>query len=153
MKEESQKKSNDEFKKAIEYYLDYRAMEDPTFAPALNNPKKNIDECVKFILGVVSEKAKSWNVGTLGFTDEEIFSLAVHYYDEPNVEIKDAAECMIAVNYRPELTDKEKEEAKERALREYQQQCISQFKERDRKLTQKKEETKKENVPVQQSLF
>ncbi|EFR35404.1 hypothetical protein HMPREF9294_0931 [Porphyromonas asaccharolytica PR426713P-I] len=55
-------------------------MTDPLFAPNLQKPHKNIEECILYIL---SEVQKS---GCNGFADEEIYSMAVHYYDEDDVE-------------------------------------------------------------------
>lgn len=40
-----------EFKDTIQKYLDQRVAEDPLFAPKFENPKKNIDECCRYILG------------------------------------------------------------------------------------------------------
>lgn len=40
-----------EFKDTIQKYLEQRVAEDPLFAPKFENPKKNIDECCRYILG------------------------------------------------------------------------------------------------------
>ena len=42
-----------EFKDTIQKYLDQRVAEDPLFAPKFENPKKNIDECCRYILGAL----------------------------------------------------------------------------------------------------
>ena len=57
-----------EFKDTIQKYLDQRVAEDPLFAPKFENPKKNIDECCRYILGearkrgtsVVMQKSLGW---------------------------------------------------------------------------------------------
>lgn len=71
-------KASEHFKRTIQAYLEKRAKTDVLFAPRFNNPEKNIDECINYIF---SEVQKS---GCNGFADEEIYSMAVHYYDEEN---------------------------------------------------------------------
>ena len=73
-------KGTEQFTRTIAEYLNGRAMTDPLFAPNLQKPYKNIEECILYIL---SEVQKS---GCNGFADEEIYSMAVHYYDEDDVE-------------------------------------------------------------------
>ena len=64
----------DQFTRTIAEYLNQRAMTAPLFAPNLMKPNKNIEECITYIL---SEVQKS---GCNGFEDDEIYSMAVHYY-------------------------------------------------------------------------
>ena len=66
----------DHFKRTIQAYLDSRAAEDKLFAASYYKPNKSIDECVTYILNWVQKS------GCNGFTDGEIYSQAVHYYDE-----------------------------------------------------------------------
>ena len=73
-------KGTEQFLRTIAEHLNGRAMTDPLFAPNLQKPHKNIEECILYIL---SEVQKS---GCNGFADEEISSMAVHYYDEDDVE-------------------------------------------------------------------
>ena len=62
------------FKRTIQAYLEERAMEDELFAAKYDNPDKNIDDCVTYILNWVQKS------GCNGFTDGEIFGQAIHYY-------------------------------------------------------------------------
>ena len=55
-------------------------MTDPLFAPNLQKPNKNTEECILYILSEVQRN------GCNGFTDEEIYSMAVHYYDGDDIE-------------------------------------------------------------------
>lgn len=71
-----------QFNAAIAAYLDKRATEDSQFAKKYANKKKSIEECCRFILGEVEASKRC------GFTDDEIYSMAVHYYDEDQVNIK-----------------------------------------------------------------
>lgn len=62
------------FKRTIEAYLAQRAAEDTLFAATYKKPNKNIDDCITYILNEVKRS------GCNGFTDGEIFSMAVHFY-------------------------------------------------------------------------
>ena len=77
----------DYFKLTIQNYLDARAREDELFAPRYANPKKNIDDCCTFIINQVRQS------GCNGFADEEIYSMAFHYYDEEDIDIGKPVSC------------------------------------------------------------
>lgn len=62
------------FKRTIQAYLSQRAAEDTLFSATYNKANKNIDDCVTYILNEVQRS------GCNGFTDGEIYSMAVHYY-------------------------------------------------------------------------
>ena len=102
------------FQDTIKGYLDSMALEDPLFAEKYANPSKSLEECVDFIL---SEVQKS---GMYGFTDPEIYSMAVHYYVEEDIKDAPHIDCQVIVNHHVELTTEEIEEmrqqAKERVL-------------------------------------
>ena len=72
---------------AIKKYLDNRAKSDELFAAKYANPKKSIDECCKYITGEAYARAKN---GCAVISDEEVYGMAVHYYDEENIEIRKA---------------------------------------------------------------
>lgn len=72
-------KATDYFKLTIQSYLEQRAQTDELFAPVYAKPNKNIDDCATYILNYVQQS------GICGFTDDEIYSLALHYYDYPNL--------------------------------------------------------------------
>ena len=91
------------FEKTIRDYLDKRAKEDELFAVAYAKEGKSISECCNYILERVSKSGRN------GFTDEEIYGMAVHYYDEDNIK----AEAMPS-NVRVVVNHKEgKEEEKQ----------------------------------------
>ena len=104
-------KGTEHFTRTIAEYLNQRAMTDPLFAPNLMKPNKNIEECITYILNEVQKS------GCNGFDDddellrallEKIFSMAVHYYDEDDIEVGKAVSCQVAVNHIVELTEEEK---------------------------------------------
>lgn len=103
------------FKTAICDYLRSSAKKDPMFKEKLMNPVKNIDKCLDYILGEVKQSGRN------GFCDEEIFSLAMHYYDEPNDTLKQHPHIdgvRIIVNREMPFTEEEKQEARKRAFEE-----------------------------------
>ena len=104
----------DHFKRTIQAYLDSRAAADKLFAASYHKTNKNIDECVTYILNWVQKS------GCNGFTDGEIYSQAVHYYDEDDIEVGKPLQCQVVVNHAVELTDEEQEEDRQRAIRHYQ---------------------------------
>ncbi len=130
------------FKRTIQMYLEQRAAEDELFAKKFRNPAKNIDDCVTYILNYVQKS------GCNGFTDGEIYGQAVHYYDENEIEVGKPIQCQVAVNHIVELTAEEKEEARQQAIRRYQEQELRKMQERNKPKTSSKQTTQ-----VTPSLF
>lgn len=136
-------KTTELFKQTIKAYLDKRAAEDQLFAAAYAKENKTLDKCIAYIFNEVKVS------GCNGFTDEEIYSMAVHYYDEDNIEVDNMPKCEVIVNHKVELTDEEKARAREDAIRAYQEEEIRKMRERDHK-----PKAQKESKNVQQlSLF
>ncbi len=48
-------KGTEHFTRTIAEYLNQRAMADPLFAPNLQKPNKNIEECITYILNEVQK--------------------------------------------------------------------------------------------------
>lgn len=74
-------KGTEQFKEIIQKHLENFALEDVVFAEKLKNKSKNIDDCVQYILNEVKKS------GINGFSDDEIFGMAIHYYDEEKIDI------------------------------------------------------------------
>lgn len=104
-------KGTEQFKEVIKNYLDNRAKEDELFRAKYETTTRTIEDVVTYIIGEVKKS------GRCGFADEEIFSLAVHAIDEPNLEIGKRIACDVVVNTHIELTDEEKAEQKALALK------------------------------------
>lgn len=107
-------------------YLEQRAEEDVLFAKKYRNPAKNIDECVTHILNYVQKS------GCSGFTDGEIFGQAIHYYEENEIEVGKPMNCQVVVNHVVELTEEEKAEARQNAVRRYQEEELRKLQNRNR---------------------
>ena len=123
-------------------FLEQRAAEDALFAKNYCNPAKNMDDCVTYILNYVQKS------GCNGFSDGEIYGQAVHYYDENEIEVGNPLQCHVAVNHVVELTAEEKAEARQTALRQYQNEELRRLQSRNKPTTTAKKETN-----IQPTLF
>lgn len=81
------------FEQAIKSYLDNRAKTDELFAQTYKKENKSIEECCKYIIQEVRK------TGRQGFADEEIFGMAVHYYDEDDIKVEgNTPQCNVVHN-------------------------------------------------------
>jgi len=114
--------------------------------------RQNKPKCITYILNEVQKS------GCNGFDDddellrawlEKIFSMAVHYYDEDDIEVGKAISCQVAVNHIVELTEEEKAEARQKAIKQYQREELAKLQSRNARVK------KTENIAtqVQPSLF
>lgn len=53
-----------------------------------------------------------------------------HYFDEDNIDIGKEIQCNVVVNHHVELTEDEKAEARQKAIRQYQEEEIQKMKNR-----------------------
>ena len=123
-------------------YLEQRAAEDALFANKYENPTKTLDDCVTYILNYVQKS------GSQGFSDCEIYGRAVHFYDEDEIEVGEPLDCQVCVNHVVELTEEEKAEARQNAIRQYQDEELRKLQNRHKQTTTAKKETQ-----IQSSLF
>lgn len=73
-----------------------------------------------------------------------------HYYDENEIEVGKPMDCQVAVNHVVELTAQEKAEARQSAMRRYQEEELRKLQNRHKPRTA----TKATNQEVQQpNLF
>lgn len=95
-------KGTEQFKIVIQNHLNSLASSDQLFAETLKKTNKNIDDCITYIFNQV--KASGCN----GFADEEVFGMAVHYYDEDDIKVGKAINANVIVNHSIEKIDKNK---------------------------------------------
>jgi len=76
-------KATETFTQVIKSYLENRASTDAPFSEAFKKADRNIDDCVTYILNEVKKS------GCNGFADQEIFDMAVHYYEADKIEVGD----------------------------------------------------------------
>lgn len=122
-------KGTEAFKKTIEDYLQDFAKKDTLFVAKLANEKKNIDDCITYIFNQVKKS------GAVGFTDDEVFGMAVHYYDEEKIEVGKPINGQVVVNHKVELTEEEIQQAKDKAKEQAVAEAIASQK---AKMAQKK---------------
>lgn len=127
-------KGTDKFKRTIQDYLEVRVKADELFAKSYAKENKNIDECITYILNEVQRS------GCNGFEDDEIFGMAVHYYDEDNLDAGKKINCKVVVNHTVELSDEEKDELKNKARNDFYNEQLA--KQRDSIKPKKKVEKK-----------
>ena len=83
-------------KQIIQSYLEERAKNDPLFASVYAKPNKNINDCLDYIL---SEAKKRGNAVCM--SDDEVFGLAVHYYDEDDIKVSRQTNYKAATSQAP----------------------------------------------------
>lgn len=120
-------KATEHFRQTIKAYLDERAQNDELFAVSYAKENKNMDDCVTFILNQVKRSK------CMGLTDEEVYSLAVHFFDEDDIEIGNSIACNVIVNHTVELTEEEKAQARQEAFKEYQAEQLRKMQKRTNK--------------------
>lgn len=74
------------FETSIKNFLDELAQEDELFAKTYAKPNKSIKECCQYIYQQV-EKARTGGARCVACEDDEIYGLAIHYYDEDDIEV------------------------------------------------------------------
>ena len=137
-------KATEQFTRTIAEYLNLRAATDTLFAPNLQKPHKSIEQCITYILNQVQKS------GCNGFDDDEIYSMAIHYYDEEDLEVGSPIACHVVVNHTIVLSEEEKAEARKQAIQQYQAQELRRLQEPKRV----KSKTSTESEQAQQaSLF
>ena len=143
--------SVDIFKKALKQYLDDRAQSDALFAQSYAKEGKTIDECASFIIGEMNKKAQQ---GCYVASDEEVFGLAVHYFDEDNLKDIKPQSAQIVSNYV--LTDADKIELEQQAKENARAAYLKEAEQKEKKAREQRIEKAKKKAaeqPQQLSLF
>ena len=131
------------FNDTIKAYLEERAENDAMFAIRFANPSKSVEDCVTYILNEVKKS------GCCGFTDAEIYGMAVHYWDEDEIEVGKPINCKVVVNHTVELTEEEKAQARQEAIDRLRDEEMAKM----RRPSQPKKSAEKETSNVQPNLF
>ncbi len=131
----------DSFKNRIKKHLDELAVADSLFSETYKKENKNLDDCCTYILNQVKSS------GCNGFENEEIFSMAIHYYDEDNIKVgSPVTNVNIVMDHHVELTEEEINNARKLAMDKV-------VEEQKQKLTKKKVPTKPAAKSEQISLI
>jgi hypothetical protein len=122
------------FKQTIQNYLEERALNDTLFSVSFRKPNKSMDDCITYILNTVQKS------GCNGFTDDEVYSMAVHYYDEDDLDVGKANPCNVVVNHTVELTAEEKEQARKNAMQRAEKEAYNRITQPKKKAVAKQPE-------------
>lgn len=137
-------KGTQSFQDTIKAYLETMAENDALFAVKYANPSKSVSDCCTYIINQVQKS------GCNGFADDEIFGMAVHYWEESEIEVgKPLTNCQVVVNHTVELTEEEKEQARQDAINKLRDEEMAKM----RRPTQSKKAIEKKPQVEQPSLF
>ena len=103
----------DPFQKSIQTYLEQRAKEDELFAVSFAKPNKSLKECCNYIMGEARKRGNA-----VAISDAEVYGMAVHYYDEDDIKVKNLPkDCKASVSQPVvALTDEDRNIARQTAL-------------------------------------
>lgn len=85
IEDEIKKYQDGSLEKGIGVYLLERAKEDLTLANNLTKDNKSLKECAEYIMGEIYIKAV--NNHYFGWDNNELYQMAVHYYQEDDIKI------------------------------------------------------------------
>ena len=142
------------FEEAIKAYLDKRAAEDELFAKSYAKEGKSIKECCRYLVGEAYDRCKS---ATSIMDDATTYGLAVHYYDEDNIVIKqlprgaqyDVSAPHNGATYNP--TEEDKKAAKQAAIKRLEEEAYQKLHAPKKRKTEAAEQPA--NAGTQTSLF
>ena len=105
-------KGTELFQEQIKTFIEEWALESEANLEAHSNKDKNLKDCVTYILNQVNKS------GVNGFADQDIFNMAIEYYTTKDIKIGGEVKGRVVINRTVELTEQERQEAKEKAIRE-----------------------------------
>ncbi|MFC0776857.1 PcfK-like family protein [Flavobacterium sp. HJSW_4] len=91
-------KASENFKTAIENYLNQTALADAVFAKDFAKQSKNLESCCNYIFGEVKK------TGLCAFDNQEIFDMAVKYYSDDSIGQPQPVNCKVVVK-EPAVAD------------------------------------------------
>lgn len=136
-------KVNQSFKMAIQSYLEKKAKEDSLFAVTYAKDNKNLDECCDYIIG----EARKRGGNAVAMTDDEVFGIAIHYYDEDDIKVNKLTKSVRTSVSSPKvkLTEEDEKKAREEAIKRLTEEQYASIK--------KKPSKRKEKDVQQMTLF
>ena len=135
-----------EFQRTIKAHLDNLAGFDDNFAQKYAKEGKSIEECCNYILSTVK------NSGCNGFADDEIFGMAVHYYEDDDLGDIKAIKGTVVVNHKVELTEEDKEKARADAIEAFKQEEVRKLKEKEKKEKERVEKKRQEALKKEEEM-
>ncbi len=136
-------KSFENFIEAIRHYLDSRAESDNLFAIRYADPSKSVEECCQYILNEVKRQ------GVSVMTNDEVYSLATHYFDDDvnEKEIGKPINCKVVIS-KDQLTEEDKAELKQQAMEQYKQEQLREIRSQSKPKAQPKATSPKAGAEI-----
>ena len=136
-------KSSENFIEAIRHYLDSRAESDNLFAIRYADPSKSVEECCQYILNDVKRQ------GVSVMTNDEVYSLATHYFDGDVNEkgIGKPINCKVVIS-KDQLTEEDKAELKQQAMEQYKQEQLREIRSQSKPKAQPKATSPKAGAEI-----
>ena len=161
MKIQEERNNVDNWLKVIADYLLTR----DDIKGSLDKENKSLEECGQYILHEAQKKGSH-----VAMTDEEVFSLAVHYYDEDDITVKSTSKANVKVaaqkddkplkplaEYRKEAEQKEPADidkiVEERVKKKLAEIKAAEKKKKEKRKAERAERKAKEQKVNQVSLF
>ena len=107
---------------SMESFIRQKMDANDLFAKKVSNPKKNIEDCITYVINTIEKSRYK------GLCDNDVYSLAVHYYEEDDIEVGKPINCRVVVNHQVELTPEEIAEMRQKAKDEVFRQEMDRLK-------------------------
>ena len=107
---------------SMESFIRQKMDANDLFAKKVCNPKKNIEDCITYVINTIEKSRYK------GVCDNDVYALAVHYYEEDEVEVGKPINCRVVVNHQVELTPEEIAEMRQKAKDEVFRQEMDRLK-------------------------
>ena len=107
---------------SMESFIRQKMDANDLFAKKVSNPKKNIEDCITYVINTIEKSRYK------GVCDNDVYALAVHYYEEDEVEVGKPINCRVVVNHQVELTPEEIAEMRQKAKDEVFRQEMDRLK-------------------------
>ena len=107
---------------SMESFIRQKMDANDLFAKKVSNPKKNIEDCITYVINTIEKSRYK------GLCDNDVYSLAVHYYEEDDIDVGKPINCRVVVNHQVELTPEEIAEMRQKAKDEVFRQEMDRLK-------------------------
>lgn len=120
------------FEEVIKNFLEAKANEDEDFRVKYSDPKKNIKDCIQYILAEV-KKNFCKKEQQVALTNDEVFLIALNYYEiSEDIEIQNTDGSVIVSEDIP-LTVEEKNQIKAKMIEDYQKEVEEREKKKEKR--------------------
>lgn len=140
-------KGSDPFRRTLERFIAAKADKDSEFSSKVNNPDKNLDDCIVYILNTIHKR------GFCAFNNDEVYSLATLYYEDENAKGGKPSYGRVEIfSDEFQLTPEEIAELKQKAKDEIFSNELARLKTAGTINKQKSPQPKSASAPAEQTL-